>query len=56
MNINTLNCVIEVQLQQQNDNKKLRLIMCYLRAIISAEQNYNIYNKELLVIVTTLKK
>ena len=49
-------CAIGARLQQQDDNGKLRLIACYSRAMTPAEQNYDIHDKELLAIVTALKK
>ncbi|RJE17347.1 to reverse transcriptase [Aspergillus sclerotialis] len=47
---------IGARLQQPGPDGKLRLVAYYTRTITPAEQNYDIYNKELLAIVCALKK
>ena len=42
------------QLENQEEKTKMRLITYYSRKILVIKQNYNIYNKELLVIVLEL--
>jgi hypothetical protein len=42
-------------LQQPNNNEKLMLVACYARSLTDTEQQYNIYNKELLAIVHALR-
>jgi hypothetical protein len=41
-------------LQQKEETGKLMLIACYARSLTSTEQQYNIYDKELLTIVHAL--
>ena len=41
---------------QKYKDKIWHLVIYYSRKLIPLELNYNIYNKELLVIVTVLKK
>ena len=55
LNTDVSDCTIAEQLQQQY-NEKLYLIKCYAKTLNTAEQNYNIYDKELLVIVKSFKK
>jgi hypothetical protein len=42
-------------LQQRRETEKLILIVCYTRSLTSTEQQYDIYNKELLAIVHALQ-
>ena len=55
LNIDVSDCTI-IEWLQQWYNKKLYLIKCYAKTLNTAKQNYNIYNKELLVIVKSFKK
>jgi hypothetical protein len=54
LKINISNFVINIYLSQKYE-RKLKLIIYYFRKISSAELNYNIYDKELLVIVVVFK-
>ena len=56
VNTDASNCAIDARLQQSEQDDKLRLIACYSRSMTSAEQNYDIHDKELLAIVCALKK
>jgi hypothetical protein len=47
----TSNYAIVGIISQYNENNELRLIAFYGQTMISAELNYDIYNKELLTIV-----
>ena len=44
-----------MHIMQPEDNRKIRLIIFYLKKLIQAELNYNIYNKKLLVIIVVFK-
>ncbi len=48
---NASDYIIKEILSQKKLNKKLYLITYYLSSISSAERNYIIYNKELLIII-----
>ena len=52
--IDTLNLVIKIYLNQKHKNKQY-LVIYYSRKLLLIKQNYNIHNKKLLTIVTTLK-
>ncbi len=43
-------------ISQSNNKERLRLIIFYSRKIISAELNYKIHNKKLLIIITAFNK
>lgn len=49
-------CAIAARLQQPDDEGRLRLVSCYARSLSPAEQNYDIHDKELLAIVSALKR
>ena len=51
----TLDFILGVYLAQQYLNRQ-HLVAYYSQKIIPAELNYNIYNKELLRIITVLKE
>ena len=53
--INILNYIINICIMQPGDNKKSKLIIFYLKKLIQVEFNYNIYNKELLIIIIIFK-
>ena len=53
---NALDFAIGAYLLQKHEDNSIRLVAYYLRGIILAELNYNIYNKELLAIVAALKE
>ena len=42
---------IGIYLSQEEDNRKLRPIIYYLRKLSAPKLNYDVYNKELLAIV-----
>jgi RNase H-like domain found in reverse transcriptase len=52
MEINASNYTVEAYISQKKENGKLYPIAFYFRKISLAEANYDIYDKELLVIVT----
>jgi hypothetical protein len=52
--IDILDFAIGAELSQPGPNRRLWLVAYFSQKIIPAELNYNIYNKELLVIVTAL--
>ena len=54
VNTDTSDKAIAGVLQQKEEKKKLILVVCYIRLLINTEQQYNIYNKELLAIVYIL--
>ena len=47
---------IEAVLAQLDKKRKLHPVVFLSRKLILAEQNYNIYNKEILAIVAVFKK
>ena len=51
-----LDFIIRVYLQQKHKDKVQHLVAYYSQKITLLELNYNIYNKELLVIVAALKE
>jgi RNase H-like domain found in reverse transcriptase len=51
----TLDKVVNRTLSQRDKKGKLYLIVYYLRKFIAIELNYDIYNKELLVIIEYLR-
>ena len=51
---NTSDYIIRASILQEQVGK-LRLVAFYLRKMSPAEQNYEIYNKELLAIVVAFK-
>ena len=53
---NLLDFILKVQLLQKYKDRIQHLVVYYSRKLTLAELNYNIYNKELLVIVIVLKK
>ena len=54
--IDLLDFVLRVYMVQKYKNKIWHLVAYYSRKLTLLELNYNIYNKELLAIVTVLKK
>jgi hypothetical protein len=52
---NALDTAIKACISQKANNKLLYLIAYYLQKFILAKLNYNVYNKELLVIVNTIE-
>ena len=52
---NTLDYAIGACLSQTRVEGKCRLVVFYLRGLIALELNYNVYNKELLVIIVAFK-
>ena len=54
--INTLDFVLEVYIVQRYNNRVQYSVAYYSRKMIPPKLNYNIYDKELLIIVTALKK
>ena len=54
--IDVLDFAVGVYLQQKYKDKVQYLVIYYSYKITLLELNYNIYNKELLVIVTALKE
>jgi hypothetical protein len=54
--INILDFILRACIVQRYNNRIWHLVMYYSKKITPLELNYNIYNKELLTIVTVLKK
>jgi len=54
--INALNYVFEDNLFQYNENEILHSVTYFLKKHNSVECNYEIYNKELMIIVYAFKK
>jgi RNase H-like domain found in reverse transcriptase len=52
---NTLDKVVSGTLSQKDKKGRLYFIVYYLKKFIAIELNYDIYNKELLVIVEYLR-
>ncbi len=48
--------IINIYISQSDNKERLKLIIFYSRKMISAELNYEIYNKELLIIVAAFNK
>ena len=55
LKMNIFDLVISEILSQYNDKSVLHSVMFYNKSIISAECNYYIYNKELLIIICCFK-
>ena len=55
LKIDISNRAIRAYLTQKQPDKKLKTIAYFLRKITKPELNYNIYDKELLTIVETIK-
>ena len=51
-----LDFILEVYIVQKYKNKIQYLVTYYSQKLTLAELNYNIYNKELLVIIIVLKE
>ena len=51
-----LDFILGVYIVQKYKDKIWHLVAYYSRKLIQVELNYNIYNKELLVIIAVLKK
>ena len=51
-----LDFILKVYIVQKYKDKIWHLIIYYSKKLIPLKLNYNIYNKELLTIVTVLKK
>jgi hypothetical protein len=54
--IDTSNFILEVYIVQRHNNGVWHLVIYYSKKITLLKLNYNIYNKELLAIVTVLKE
>ena len=54
--IDLLNFVLRVCMVQKHEDKIQYLVVYYSKKLTPLELNYNIYNKELLAIVTVLKE
>ena len=54
--IDLLNFILGVCIVQKHKDKIWHLMVYYSRKLTLLELNYNIYNKELLAIVTVLKE
>ena len=54
--INLLDFILGVYIVQKYKDKIWHLVVYYSKKLTLLELNYNIYNKELLAIVTVLKK
>jgi hypothetical protein len=54
--IDVLDFVLGICIVQRHNNRIWYPVMYYSKKITPLELNYNIYNKELLAIVTALKK
>ena len=48
--------ILKVYIVQRHEDRIQHLIVYYSRKLTPPELNYNIYNKELLAIITVLKK
>jgi hypothetical protein len=51
--MNVSNYVIKACLNQKDKDRRLHLVVFYLRKMSLIKRNYNIHNKELLIIVIT---
>ena len=51
-----LDYALEAYLNQEDDNGNLRSIMFYSRKLLLVQENYEVHDKELLVIVDTFKE
>ena len=54
--IDLLNFILGVYMVQKYKDKIQHLVIYYSKKLTPLELNYNIYNKELLAIITVLKK
>jgi len=54
--INALNCVFEDILSQYDEKKILHSVVYFLKKHNSVECNYEIYDKEFMIIVCAFKK
>jgi hypothetical protein len=54
--IDILDFILRVYIVQRHNNRIWYLVVYYSKKITLLELNYDIYNKELLAIVTVLKK
>ncbi len=54
--IDTLDYAIGVEIGQIRKDRKYQLISFFLKKFLGVELNYEIYNKELLAIVRTIKE
>ncbi len=50
--MNVSDYIINMYISQSDNKERLRLIIFYSRKMISAELNYKIYDKKLLIIIT----
>ena len=55
LEVNVSQYVLGVVLSQQNDASRLQLVGYFLKTLILAKQNYDIYNRELLALVRSLE-
>ena len=55
MEINTLNRALGSTIRQKDNKGVIRPLAFYSRKFTSAELNYDIYNKELLIIIDLFK-
>ena len=56
MKTDVFNFIVAGILSQQNENNNWRSMMFWSRKMIPAEQNYEIYDQELLIIVAAFKQ
>ncbi len=54
--MNISDYIIDIYISQFNNEERLRSVIFYSRKIISAELNYKIYNKKLLIIIIMFDK
>ncbi len=54
--MDVLDYIIGAELLQKQLNKKLRLVAFFLKKFLDIELNYEIYDKELLVIIRTIEE
>ena len=55
LKIDASNYTIRAYMNQQNEQGRIYPVIFHLRKLLPAEENYNIYNKELLTIIDTFK-
>ncbi len=53
---NVFDFIFEKQFVQRNEERRLYLIVFFLKKLYRLEFNYFIYNKELIVIIESFKK
>ena len=51
---NILDYIIDIYLTQKRNNDKIRIVVFYSCKIIESKLNYDIYDKELLIVVEAL--